>query len=254
MANFPELVILSAVMGLSIYLSLPIILAKSLASRTITLLNAVAIGILVFLLADVFSDAASLIYTNPASQYLANPEFAAAFVIAVVACFLVLYFSEHRTKGSTLSPRSMALIVAAAIGFQNLTEGLVFGATWAAGVIGLLTVIFVGFFLQNVTEGFPIAAPLLGKNERGIGVLAILFLVGGAPTIVGGVLGYFYNSALLDVTFDALAIGAILYCILPMLRVAFRPAESPAASYLKQQLIYIGILIGFVLGFLVNAL
>jgi zinc transporter, ZIP family len=252
-ANFPELVVLSAVMGLSIYLSLPIVLAKSLASRTITLLNAVAIGILVFLLADVFSDAASIIYTNPASEYLADPVYAAVFVVAVVACFLVLYLSEHRSKGSTLSPRAMALVVAAAIGFQNLTEGLVFGATWAAGVIGLLTVIFVGFFLQNVTEGFPIAAPLLGKNERGVGVLAALFLVGGLPTVLGGILGYFYNSPLLDVTFDALAIGAILYCILPMLRASFRPAETPDASYLKQQLTYIGVMLGFVIGFLVNA-
>jgi ZIP family zinc transporter len=254
MANFPELVVLSAVMGLSIYLSLPIVLAKSLASRTITVLNAVAIGILIFLLADVFSDAAPIIYSNPASEYLADPGYAAAFVIALVACFLILYIAEHRAKGSSLSPRGLALVIAAAIGFQNLTEGLVFGATWAAGVIGLLTVIFVGFFLQNVTEGFPITAPLLGKNERKVGVLAALFLVGGLPTVLGGILGYFYNSPLLDVTFDALAIGAILYCILPMLRVAFRPAETPAASYAKQQLVYLGVLAVFVVGFLVNAL
>ena len=78
------------------------------------------------------------------------------------------------------------MVIAAAIGFQNLTEGLVFGAIWAVGIVGLLTVIFVGFFLQNVTEGFPITAPLLGKNERKIGVLAALFLVGGLPTVLGG--------------------------------------------------------------------
>ena len=85
-------------------------------------------------------------------------------------------------------------------------------------------------------------------------MLALLFLVGGLPTVLGGVVGYFYNSPLLDVTFDALAIGAILYCILPMLRNAFRPASTPEASYLKQRLTYIGILIGFLLGFLVNAI
>jgi zinc transporter, ZIP family len=252
-ANFPELVAISAVMGLSIYLSLPIVLAKSVASRTIILLNAVAIGILVFLLADVFSDAATIIYTNPASPYLANWTYAAAFGIAVVLCFLVLFASEHRSGQGALRPRSLALFVALAIGFQNLTEGLVFGATWAAGTIGLLTVIFVGFFLQNVTEGFPIAAPLIGKNERSLGPLAALFFVGGLPTVLGGIIGYFYNSALLDVTFDALAIGAILYCILPMLRSAFRPGDTPSASYLKQRLTYVGILAGFVVGFLVNA-
>jgi zinc transporter, ZIP family len=254
MAGFPELVVLSAVMGLSIYLSLPIVLAKSIASRTIALLNAIAIGILIFLLADVFSDAAAIIYSGTSSAYVANVGYSLAFVLAVVGCFALLFFSEHRSKGSGLSPRALALIVAAAIGFQNLTEGLVFGATWAVGITGLLTVIFLGFFLQNVTEGFPIAAPLIGKNDRAIGVLVVLFLVGGLPTVLGGVVGYFYNSPLLDVTFDALAIGAILYCILPMLRVAFRPADTPEASYLKQRLTYLGILIGFVLGFIVNAI
>jgi len=254
MSNFVELVVLSAVMGLSIYLSLPIVLAKSVASRTIVVLNAVAIGILIFLLADVFSDAATIIYTNPASPYLASWTYAVAFLIACAGCFLVLLVSEHRSGSDRLTPRGLALIVALAIGFQNLTEGLVFGATWAVGAIGLLTVIFTGFFLQNVTEGFPIAAPLIGKNERRLSVLGLLFLVGGLPTVLGGVFGYFYNNPLLDVTFDALAIGAILYCILPMLRTAFRPAETPEASYLKQRLTYAGVLAGFVLGFLVNAI
>ncbi|MGP8071824.1 MAG: hypothetical protein ACLPZM_01675 [Thermoplasmata archaeon] len=254
MANFLGLVVLSAVMGFSIYLSLPIVLAKSVRSRTVILLNAIAIGILIFLLGDVFSDAATIIYTNPLSPYLASWTYAAAFAIALTLCFLVLFLSEHRSEGSALSPRALALVVAAAIGFQNLTEGLVFGATWAAGVIGLWAVIFLGFFLQNVTEGFPIAAPLIGKNERRVDVLAALFFVGGIPTVIGGVLGYFYNDNLLDVTFDALAIGAILYVILPMLRSAFRPGETPAATYLKQRLTYIGVLAGFLIGFLVNAL
>jgi uncharacterized membrane protein YfcA len=78
--------------------------------------------------------------------------------------------------------------------------------------------------------------------------------VGGLPTILGSVFGYFYNNDLLDVTFDALAIGAILYCILPMLRSAFRPADTPQASYFKQRLTYAGVLAGFALGFLVNLL
>ena len=34
---------------------------------------------------------------------------------------------------------------------------MVLGASWAAGLSGLLSVIFAGFYLQNVTEGFPIA-------------------------------------------------------------------------------------------------
>jgi zinc transporter, ZIP family len=253
MGNVPLLVLFASAMGLSIFLSLPIVLAKSYASRTMAFLNAAAIGILIFLLADVFSDAAVVIYTNPLSPYLADTGYAVAFVLAVVLCFLLLFGVEHRSSSKSLTPTMTALIVALAIGFQNLTEGLVFGAFWALGAVGPLTVVFVGFFLQNVTEGFPIAAPLLNRSERRIGLLVAFYLIGGLPTIIGGIAGYYYTNNLLLVIFDALAIGAILYCILPMLRQAFRPSDDPRATYVKQQLTYLGILAGFAVGFLVNA-
>ena len=254
MANFPELVALSTVMGLSIYLSLPVVLHKRMASRTITLLNSAAIGILVFLLADIFSDAAPVIYSNSSNLFVANATYAIAFSVAVVGCYLVLFATEHRSRGTKATPMSLALIVALAIGFQNLTEGLVFGASWAVGAVGLSTVVFVGFFLQNVTEGFPIAAPLLSQSDRRVGVLAMFFLIGGLPTIIGAVAGYFYSNTLFNLVFDALAIGAILYSILPMLRTAFRPAEPPDATYVKLRLTYLGVLLGFMVGFLVNAI
>ena len=254
MADFALLAVLATVMGLSIYLSMPVVLFKSMRSRTMTVLNAVAIGILVFLLADIFSDAATILYTNPTSSYLANPLYAVTFALALSLCFGLLFAVEHRSRGSTLTPTMTALIIALAIGFQNLTEGLVFGAAWAAGTVGLVGVIFVGFFLQNVTEGFPITSPLLGRSDRRVGLLAVFFLIGGLPTVAGGMVGYFWASVYLDLVFDALAIGAILYCLLPMLRIAFRPAEPPDATYLKQRLTYLGVLAGFLIGFAVNAI
>ena len=251
MSTFAELVVLSVAMGFSIFLAMPVVLMKAAKSRTMTLLNAAAIGILVFLLADIFSDVAPLIYSN--GGYVANGGFAVAFFLAVALCFGLLFAFEHRSTRSNFTPLTTSLVVAIAIGFQNLTEGLVFGAAWAAGAVALSTVVFVGFFLQNITEGFPITSPLLGKNERRFGLITAFFLVGGVPTVLGGVAGYFYNSAVLVVIFDALAIGAILYCLLPMLRVALRPADPPEATYVKQRLVYLGILIGFLLGFAVNA-
>jgi len=254
MASLPELVGLSTVMGLAIFLSLPIILRKRMGSRTITLLNSAAIGILVFLLADIFSNAAPVIYSGTSSVFLANGGYAAAFVAGVVGCYLVLFATENRSRGAKATPMSLALIVALAIGFQNLTEGLVFGASWSLGAVGLSTVVFVGFFLQNVTEGFPIAAPLLSQSDRRVGVLATFFLIGGVPTILGSIVGYFYSNTLFNLVFDALAIGAILYSTLPMLRTAFRPADPPDATYIKLRVTYIGVLLGFVVGFLVNAI
>ncbi len=258
MSDFPTLLALTGVMGLSIFLSLPLIWAKRMPARTVTFLNALAIGILLFLLADVFSDVAPLIAGS--ANYLTSPTLDAVFVAGVIGAFGALYLLERPRSSVPASesleeakPSRLALIIAIGIGLQNLTEGLVFGSAWSASEIGLLGVIFVGFFLQNVMEGFPIVSPLLRTPSRRLPEVAGLFLIGGIPTVVGGAVGYFYNSPTLIVLFDALAIGAILYVVLPMLKAAMRPAATAAETNDRSRLLYLGLLAGFVLGFLVNA-
>jgi zinc transporter, ZIP family len=266
MGDFALFLAFTAAMGLAIFLSLPVVYSKRAQGRWATALNAVAIGILVFLLADVFSDVSPILYP---SGYVANLTYSVAFAVAFLVAFLGLYAVDNlprpAPRGSgetsegadpaTAAPRTTALIIALGIGLQNLTEGLVFGANWSAGAVGVLAVVFVGFFLQNVTEGFPIAAPFLGTNARRGGVTMVgLFLVGGLPTLVGGAIGYFWSNPLFLVTFDALAIGAIAYVVLPMLRVAFRPLADRDASIARNRLVYLGAMVGFVLGFAVNAL
>ena len=269
MHDFPLFMILTAAMGLSIFLSMPIVYSKRAQGRWATGLNAAAIGILVFLLADVFSDVSPIIYSN--GGYVANLSYSVTFGIAFVVAFLGLYLVDNLPRNAPLGagsnttpepsptveagPRRTALIIALGIGLQNLTEGLVFGVNWSLGALGILAVVFVGFFLQNVTEGFPIASPFLGTNaRRGVTMMTGLFLVGGLPTLIGGAIGYYWSSNLFLVIFDALAIGAIAYVILPMLRVAFRPLDSREASVRRNRLVYLGVMAGFVLGFAVNAI
>ncbi|HTT15125.1 MAG TPA: hypothetical protein VMG81_05040 [Thermoplasmata archaeon] len=274
MSDFLLFMALTAAMGLSIFLSLPVVYSRRAQGRWSVALNAIAIGILIFLLADVFSDVAGLLY--PGGGYVASLSASVAFGAAFLIAFLGLYAIDNlprgrpRGAGSEIpgandgspalvgeidsGPRTTALIIALGIGLQNLTEGLVFGGNWTAGNLGILAVVFVGFFLQNVTEGFPIASPFLGTSaSRGIGLMVALFLVGGVPTLLGGAIGYFWSSSLFLVVFDALAIGAIAYVILPMLRTAFRPLESKEASVRRNQLVYLGVMVGFILGFAVNA-
>lgn len=256
MSDFPTLLALTGVMGLSIFLSLPLIWAKRMSGRAVTFLNAVAIGILLFLLADMFGNVAPLLAGS--TEYMTSPALDAVFLAGLVGAFGALYVLERRPSSALANredanPSRLALIIAVGIGLQNLTEGLVFGSAWSLGEIGLLGVIFLGFFLQNVMEGFPIVSPLLPSSARSLPEVAGFFLIGGVPTILGGAVGYFYNSSALDVLFDALAIGAILYVLLPMLKAAMRPAATAAETLDRSRLLYLGLLVGFVLGFVVNA-
>lgn len=261
MDGFALFLALTTVMGLSIFLSLPIVYSKRAQGRWAVGLNAAAIGILLFLLADIFANVSTLL--NTGGGYVADPGYAVAFAVPFVACFLGLYALDNLPRGSPSpdgarvggGPRATATIIALAIALQNLTEGLVFGSNWSAGTVGVVAVVFLGFFLQNVSEGFPIASPFLGDPEsRALPMMVGLFLLGGVPTILGGVVGYFWSSRVFLDVFDALALGAIAYVVLPMLRVAFRPLESREASVRRNRIVYLGVLIGFMIGFAVNAI
>ena len=249
MAGFLGTVAFSAIMGFSIYLSLPLVLRKNMSERMTRLLNSIAIGILIFLMCDIFYDVASGLYAGGAlAGYGANPTLSIAFAVALTVGFFMLYGFENRSKKG-LTPARMSLMIAVGIGLQNLTEGLVFGsASVTLGLFsGVALVILIGFLLQNLTEGFPIAAPFLRHEDKRLGTLLLLFLIGGLPTVIGGIAGYYYSSTLFDMLFDGLAIGAILYVILPMIRHQLKDLDP-----LKQKLIYIGIFIGFLMGFMVN--
>ena len=249
MGNFLGTVIFSVVMGFSIYLSLPIVLRRKTSERMTRLLNAVAIGILIFLMCDVFSDVAPSLYAAGALDgYGASPFLSALFAVALSVGFFMLYYFENRSpKG--LTPARMSLMIAVGMGMQNLTEGLVFGSlSVSLGLFsGVALVVLVGFILQNITEGFPIAAPFLSHDDKKLGTMAILFLVGGLPTVIGGVIGFYYSSTAFNIFFDGLAIGAILYVILPMIKHQLKDIDR-----LRQKLVYAGIFAGFLIGFLVN--
>jgi zinc transporter, ZIP family len=249
MVTFAEMIALSAIMGFSIYLSLPIVLSKSTGQSRTKLLNAIAIGILIFLIGDVFLDAASSLYNNSLYGYGSSPGNDAVFLIALTAGFSILFYMGHRRK-MTLTPTVLALIIAVGIGFQNLTEGLLFGSLGVTlGLTGAALVVLVGFIFQNVTEGFPIASPFLGATEGRTGLIAGALLIGGLPTILGGAIGFYYNTTIFDLIFYGLAIGTMLYVILPMLRNLLRESDSR-----RLNVAYAGVFIGFILGFVVNLL
>ncbi len=91
MLNFPETILFSAIMGLSIYVSLPLVLSKDMSQMKARLLNAVAIGILIFLMGDVFSDVTPFLYNGSLYGYGSSIFYDAAFMVSLAAGFLVLY-------------------------------------------------------------------------------------------------------------------------------------------------------------------
>jgi ZIP family zinc transporter len=249
MGYFIGTMIFSVIMGFSIYLSLPIVLRKKTSARSTRLLNAVAIGILLFLLADVFSDVSQSLYSSASLYgYAANPHLSVLFAVALIIGFFMLYYFENSSREG-LSKEKMSLMIAIGIGLQNLTEGLVFGSISAASGLfsGVALVVLVGFALQDMTEGFPIAAPFINHGDKKLSVMMVLFLVGSLPTVIGAAAGFYYSSLYFNIFFDGLAIGAILYVVLPMIRHQFRDMGHP-----ERRLTYAGIFIGFIIGFLVN--
>ena len=112
---------------------------------------------------------------------------------------------------------------------------------------GISLVILVGFILQNITEGFPIASPFFAEKRKRPWMMFALFLVGSIPTVLGGAIGFFYSSTLFNLVVDGLAIGAMLYVILPMIKALFREMD-----YGQQKIAYAGVFIGFLIGLLVN--
>ncbi len=148
---------------------------------------------------------------------------------------------EHHFAG--LSPaRWLAIFIATGIGLHNFSEGLAIGQSAAADELSLALVLAIGFGLHNATEGFGIVAPLATEPEvPSWSFLALLGVVGGAPTFFGTLLGQAWVNESVSVAFLALAGGSILYVVLELLNVSRAFGSKQAAT--------LGILLGLVLGF-----
>ena len=132
--------------------------------------------------------------------------------------------------GGTLSGLALATVVAVGIGLHNLGEGLAIGTSFALGELALGTFFVVGFMVHNVTEGLGIATPIADRTRVGLGRLAVLALIAGAPTIPGAWLGGFVTSDVLGVLFFAGAAGAAVEVVVEVGRYVRERAPGGLAS------------------------
>ena len=269
-----QIVLLGAVAGLTIFLGLPLGRIRAPMPRVKVFLNALAIGILIFLLWDVLTNAWA-----PAATALRAHHFDTAFVdaLTMLGCLgiglmgLVYFDRWMKRRAAAMRPEGpgaatahrpllpagpdaakaraaeVSLLIAVGIGMHNFGEGLAIGSSAAAGQLTLALLLVIGFGAHNATEGFGIVAPLVAAGERPTwGRLILLGVIGGAPTFLGTLVGQAVTAPLLGVAFLALAAGSILYVVIELLAVA-------RASKLKE-LVTWAILLGIVLGFVTDAI
>jgi ZIP family zinc transporter len=283
--DYWQLLLLGSIAGFTIFLGLPLAVLQNVSPKRKGFLNAIAIGILVFLIIDVFGHAwdsvgnvAEDTFSGKVSIRTGVPTILALFGgLAIGLLGLVFYESRYMKKNPTqqrlgaavadslvasgggeyqhqqqllqINAYRLAMMIAIGIGFHNFSEGLAIGQSYASGAIGLAVILIIGFGAHNATEGFGIAGPLTGlvKKPR-IRFLILAGLVGGGPTFVGTVLGSLWTSTITSVFFLSIAGGALIYVSMLM----YNSGRKQTTNDILMLGIFVGLCAGFVTDLIVT--
>jgi zinc transporter, ZIP family len=278
-----QTLLLGFIAGVTILIGMPLGRVRRPSEGLRVTLNAIAVGILLFLVWDVLSAAWEPIDAALAEHHEMGGGLGDAFgygVLFVAGLSVGLLglqayekwmggsmrraraaagpgaMSEHALAGPRglagwSTGRRLALLIAVGIGLHNFAEGLAIGQASASNEIALATLLVIGFALHNATEGFGIVAPLAAESRDdpsalpSWGLLLALATIGGGPTFVGTAVGHAFTSEAVAVVFLTLAAGSIIYVVVQLLVIASRSVRS--------DLIYLGLLIGLLAGFLTDA-
>jgi zinc transporter, ZIP family len=268
--------VLGVIAGVTILIGMPVGRASRLSSTVKLFLNALAIGVLLFLVWDVLSGAwepldAALSEMHertggigPVLGY--GALFAGGLVVGLMGLVAYDRVLMRRGRRTSLGPgamsvdepvgrglagwspaRRLALLIAVGIGLHNFAEGLAIGQSAASGDIALATVLVIGFALHNATEGFGIVAPMAAEESKpSWGLLLALAAIGGGPTVVGTLVGHGFTSDPVSVVFLTLAAGSIIYVVVQLLGMATAAKRMDVLGW--------GLLLGLLAGFATDAI
>jgi zinc transporter, ZIP family len=274
----PEILLLGAIAGGTIFLGLPIGRMRGLSPNARSGLSALATGILVFLLWDVLTNAVepmdSALHAHDWGRFAGLAALGAVGFTAGLMS-LVYYdawmkaragrrasplvgpgaaavdeFTSRRWFDLTTPAVRLAFLIAIGIGVHNFGEGLAIGQAAASNEISLAVTLIIGFGLHNATEGFGICGPMSGEGiVPSWRLIALLGVIGGAPTFLGTVVGQAWTSDAVSVVFFAVAGGSILYVVQELFAVNRKYGHPVLITWL----LVVGVLLGFATDFVVSA-
>jgi zinc transporter, ZIP family len=270
--------LLGAIAGATIFLGLPVGRMQGLGPNARSGLSALATGILIFLFWDVMSEAVAPIEGALDARHWGRfSGLSALGVLGFTAGLMSLVYYEawmkkraERRASTLVGPGAAAVdefverarldlanpairlsfLIAIGIGVHNFGEGLAIGQAAAASEIALAVTLIIGFGLHNATEGFGICGPLSGAGiVPSWRLLALLGLIGGAPTFLGTVVGQAWASDAVSVLFFTIAGGSILFVVQELFAVNRKYGHPVLIAWLLMA----GILLGFATDFVVSA-
>ena len=276
MIDYWQLVSLGAIAGFTIFLGLPLAVLQNVSPKKKGLLNAFALGILIFLIIDVFSHAWQTAEESAVGAFEGKSPVVTGAVnliallggAAIGILGLVLYETKMLTRKfpnilsieniklgdvhlnqlfQEANAYKLAMMIAIGVGAHNFSEGLAIGQSYVSGEIGLAILLIIGFGAHNATEGFGIAGPLTGLlTKPKVRFLILAGLIGGGPTFIGTILGSLWMSNLTYILFLAIAGGALIYVSMLMYNSGRKMASN--------NIVMIGIFLGLCAGFLTDLL
>ncbi len=279
--------LLGLIAGGTILIGLPIGRMRSPAPALRAMLNATAVGILMFLVWDVLSAAWEPIDSAVAGLHDGHGQLGSAIGygalfaggLAVGLLGLVGYENwlsraarrpvpareqrvgpgamaasevvQRRGGIATWAPAyRLALLIAVGIGLHNFAEGLAIGQSAASGELALATLLVIGFALHNATEGFGIIAPVTAERE-GTARPRWRFLI--MLGVIGG--GPTFAGTLVGHSFSSEP-TAVLFLTLAAGSILYVVMQLlfVAARSARRDLVAYGLLLGLLAGFLTDAI
>jgi zinc transporter, ZIP family len=285
--------LLGFIAGVTILLGLPIGRLRKPAPKLSAVLNATAIGVLLFLVWDVLShawapidDALTSVHQGKGGLVVAvgyGVLFTAGLAVGLLTLvyyesWMERYSSRSQVSAAVPSPhgpgamgtsevgarrpsriatwsaaRRLSLLIAVGIGLHNFAEGLAIGQSAASGELGLAIPLVIGFGLHNATEGFGIVAPLAGDIDPKGNRRRPSWGFLLAMGAIGG--GPTFVGTLVGHGFTSEAVSVVFLTLAAgsILYVVTR-LVAVAAKTRRPDLLAYGLLLGMIAGFLTDAI